>query len=198
MGIFNWVKQLFAIKATTRSQATDLQALFGGEATASLTVPRHQAYPLVTPTTETELSAYQLHCLLNDQDKQRLDTLLCQAGFEQIVGSDAPFNGVLHHTPTYRQQYFYSNMQILRGSAYCSSPMISIYCNSLLPLRPRRLLLGKVFPMLILIHLGVCKGTLSFGAMRFGAPIGYHLVKPSACNIRQTGVNSVSFTKRFM
>lgn len=109
MGIFNWVKQLFAIKATTRSQATDLQALFGGEATASLTLPRHQAYPLVTPTTETELSAYQLHCLLNDQDKQRLDTLLCQAGFEQIVGSDAPFNGVLHHTnlqtTVFLQQY---------------------------------------------------------------------------------------------
>ncbi|MEL4243013.1 hypothetical protein [Shewanella xiamenensis] len=108
MGIFNWVKQLFAIKATTRSQATDLQALFGGEATASLTLPSHQDYPLVTPTTETELSAYQLHCLLNEQDKQRLDTLLCQAGFEH-VDSDAPFNGVLHHThlqtTVFLQQY---------------------------------------------------------------------------------------------
>lgn len=108
MGIFNWVKRLLAIKATTRSQATDLQALFGGEATASLTLPHRQAYPLVTPITQTELSAYQLHCLLNDQDKQRLDTLLCQAGFEH-VGSDMPFNGLLHHThlqtTVFLQQY---------------------------------------------------------------------------------------------
>ncbi|MGL5395839.1 MAG: hypothetical protein ACRDBQ_11260 [Shewanella sp.] len=109
MGIINWLKQQLGIKAKTSLQETDLQTLFGASATPSLSLPRHQDYPLVTPTAQTELSAYQLHCLLNDEDKQRLDTLLYRAGFEQIVGSDTPFNGVLHHTSqqttVFLQQY---------------------------------------------------------------------------------------------
>lgn len=109
MGIINWLRQQLSIKAKTSLQETDLQTLFGASAMLSLSLPLHQAYPLVTPTTQTELSAYQLHCLLNYQDKQRLDSLLYRAGFEQIVGSDAPFNGVLHHTSqqttVFLQQY---------------------------------------------------------------------------------------------
>lgn len=109
MGIINWLKQQLGIKAKTSLQETDLQTLFGASATPSLSLPLHQAYPLVTPTTQSELSAYQLHCLLNDEDKQRLDSLLYWAGFEQIVSSDAPFNGVLHHasqqTTVFLQQY---------------------------------------------------------------------------------------------
>ncbi|MGL4894645.1 MAG: hypothetical protein ACRC47_07370, partial [Shewanella sp.] len=109
MGIINWLKQQLGIKAKTSLQETDLQTLFGASATPSLSLPLHQAYPLVTPTTQSELSAYQLHCLLNDEDKPRLDSLLYWAGFEQIVSSDAPFNGVLHHasqqTTVFLQQY---------------------------------------------------------------------------------------------
>ncbi|MFV0596183.1 hypothetical protein [Shewanella sp.] len=109
MGILDWLKRQLRPKANTNSQATDLQAIFSESLAPSLSLPSHQDYPIVAIATQPSLSAYQVHCLLNNQDKQRLDALLKGSGFELAVSYDAPLSGILHHphrqTKVFLHQY---------------------------------------------------------------------------------------------
>lgn len=96
MRLLDWLKRHLGTKADTDSQTADLQAIFN-DPLPRLLLPSHQAYPIVTPTMQPDLAAYQVHCLLNKQDKQRLDALLSDTGFEPEASGDVVFSGVLHH-----------------------------------------------------------------------------------------------------
>lgn len=98
MRLLDWLKRYLGPKANTDSQTADLQAIFSKALAPSLSLPNHQAYPIVTPAMQPGLAAYQVHCLLNKQDKQRLDALLSNTGFEPEASCDVVFSGVLHHT----------------------------------------------------------------------------------------------------
>ncbi|MFG0453952.1 hypothetical protein [Shewanella mangrovisoli] len=109
MRLFDWLKRHLGSKANTNSQAADLQAIFSEALAPSLSLPNQQVYPIVTPAMRPDLAAYQIHCLLNKQDKQRLDALLSDTGFDEGVSLDTVFNGVLHHadrpTKVFLHQY---------------------------------------------------------------------------------------------
>ncbi|MFB2729424.1 hypothetical protein ACE02H_18310 [Shewanella mangrovisoli] len=97
MRLFDWLKRHLGAKANMDSQTTDLQAIFSEALAPSLSLPCQQVYPIITPTMQPDLVAYQIHCLLSNQDKQRLDALLRDTGFEPEASCDAVFSGVLHH-----------------------------------------------------------------------------------------------------
>ncbi|WP_088212569.1 hypothetical protein [Shewanella sp. Shew256] len=97
MRLLDWLKRHLGPKANTDSQTADLQAIFSETLAPSLSLPSQQVYPIVTPAMQPDLAAYQVHCLLNNQDKQRLDALLSNTGFEPEASCDVVFSGVLHH-----------------------------------------------------------------------------------------------------
>ncbi|WP_133179186.1 hypothetical protein [Shewanella decolorationis] len=97
MAILDWLKNLLSPKAKPQSQATDPQMIFSETLAPSLSLSCQQVYPIVTPAMQPDLAAYQIHCLLNKQDKQRLDALLSDTGFEPEASCDAVYSGVLHH-----------------------------------------------------------------------------------------------------
>lgn len=109
MAILDWLKNLLSPKAKPQSQATDLQMIFSETLAPSLSLSCQQVYPIVTPAMQPDLAAYQIHCLLNKQDKQRLDALLSDTGFDEGVSLDTVFNDVLHHadrpTKVFLHQY---------------------------------------------------------------------------------------------
>ncbi|MGL5669596.1 MAG: hypothetical protein ACRDD9_26110 [Shewanella sp.] len=97
MRLLDWLKRHLGTKANMDSKTADLQAIFSEALAPSLSLPNHQAYPIVTPAMRPDLAAYQIHCLLSNQDKQRLDALLIDTGFEPEASCDVVFSGVLHH-----------------------------------------------------------------------------------------------------
>ncbi|MDH0446898.1 hypothetical protein [Shewanella sp. GD04112] len=96
MGLLDWLKRHLGPKANTDSQAADLQAIFN-KPLPRLLLPSHQVYPIVTPAMQPDLAAYQIHCLLSNQDKPRLDALLTEMAFAPVVEKDAASSKLLHH-----------------------------------------------------------------------------------------------------
>ncbi|MFB2650942.1 hypothetical protein [Shewanella mangrovisoli] len=96
MRLLDWLKRHFGTEADTDSKTADLQAIFN-DPLPRLLLPSQQAYPIVTPAMQPDLAAYQIHCLLSNQDKQRLDALLSNTGFEPEASYGVVFSGVLHH-----------------------------------------------------------------------------------------------------
>ena len=100
MSVLTWLKKhlhsAFHGNSTLERQA-DLAAIFHPAQMPDIDLPTNQAYPLVTSIVQTDIYAYQVHCLLTLEGKQTLDSLIGNAGFGILPEHAASFNGLIIH-----------------------------------------------------------------------------------------------------
>jgi len=100
MSVLTWLKKQLHRTFYGNSpleQQDNLTAIFHPAQMPDIDLPTNQAYPLVTSIVQTDIYAYQVHCLLTLEGKQTLDTLIGNAGFGILPEHAANFNGLITH-----------------------------------------------------------------------------------------------------
>ncbi|MCL1089825.1 hypothetical protein L2744_09430 [Shewanella profunda] len=97
MSVLSWFKKCVNLIKSSKQDAA-LPRVFSQMQMPDITIPKQQAYPLVTPMVQGDIYAYQIHCLLTLKGKQAIDALITNAGFEALPEHTTHFDGLIKHS----------------------------------------------------------------------------------------------------